>query len=388
MKNMKTILTEDTYQLPTYKKFPLVINRGKGVYVFDDKGNQYLDFYGGHAVALIGHCHKKVIDAVTKQLKKLIFYSNVVYNEVRAQAARELVDLAPKAFSSVFFCNSGTEANETALKLAKKFTRKDEVISFEGSFHGRTIGALSVTGLNKYKKHVGSLLPCVKFARFGSLTSVEKLLSPDTAAVIVETIQSIAGANTGEASFYKGLKRLTKKKGVVLIFDEVQTGLGRTGKMFFGEHFGVTADITTLAKGMAGGLPSGAVLVSKAIAKTVENGDQGCTFGGGPVICSAISATLDVIRKEKLCEKAEKYGKQLKDKIISFPHVLGVHGKGLLLGIELDLPAKEIQNKLLADFILTGTSDNPNILRLMPPLTLTKKEVTEFLKSLNKILKE
>ncbi|MBI2617488.1 aminotransferase class III-fold pyridoxal phosphate-dependent enzyme [Candidatus Gottesmanbacteria bacterium] len=385
---MNTIQMEDTYQLPTYQKFPLVINRGKDVYVFDEKGNKYLDFYGGHAVALIGHCHPQVINAISKQLRRLIFYSNVVYNEQRAQAAKKLVGLAPKYLSSVFFCNSGTEANETALKLAKKFTRKDEIISFEGSFHGRTVGALSVTGSNKYKKHVGSLIPHVKFAKFGDIESVKKLISSNTSAIIVETIQSIAGVNVADINFYIDLKRLASKNKIVLIFDEVQTGLGRTGKMFFGQHFGVMPDILTLAKGIAGGLPAGAVLVSKIIAKSVENGDQGCTFGGGPVICSAILATLDVIKKEKLPEKAAKYGDELKDKIHSLPHVLGVYGKGLLLGIELDLSAKNIQNKLLANFILTGTSDNPNVLRIMPPLTITEKEVAIFLNTLSSVLKE
>lgn len=385
---MNTTQMENNYQLPTYHKFPLVINKGKGAYVFDEKGNKYLDFYGGHAVALIGHSHPKVVKAVTKQLNKLIFYSNVVYNDQRAQAAKALVNLAPNAFSSVFFCNSGTEANETALKLAKKFTGKDEVISFEGSFHGRTIGALSVTGLSKYKKHVGSLLSRVKFAKFGDIESVKSCISKNTGAIIIEAVQSIAGVNVAKNSFYKELNKLAQNNGIVLIFDEVQTGLGRTGKMFFSEQVGVWPDMLTLAKGMAGGLPAGAVLVSKEIAKSVENGDQGCTFGGGPVICSAILATLDVIKKEKLWVNAAKFGDELKDKILSLPHVLGVHGNGLLLGIELDKPAKEIQNKLLADFILTGTSDNPNVLRLMPPITITKKEVTVFLYGLSKVLRD
>lgn len=385
---MKTIQIEDKYQLSTYLKFPLVVNRGKGAYVFDDKNNKYLDFYGGHAVALIGHCHPKVIQAVSTQMRKLIFYSNVVYNEKRAQAAKKLVSLAPNNYSSVFFCNSGTEANETALKLAKKFTGKDEIISFEGSFHGRTIGSLSVTGSNKYKKHVGSLMPRVLFAKFGRLESVKKIISNNTAAIIVEAIQSIAGVNVAEDSFYKELKKLTKARGIVLIFDEVQTGLGRTGKMFFAEHISVMPDMITLAKGMAGGLPAGAILVSKKITETVENGDQGCTFGGGPVICSAILATLSVIQKGKLWEKAAKYGDELKNEISSLPHVLEVYGKGLLLGIKLDMNAKVIQTKLLEKYIITGTSDNPTVLRIMPPLTITEKEVTVFIKGLNNVLKE
>jgi len=385
---MNTTQMENKYQLPTYHKFPLVINKGKGAYVFDEKGDKYLDFYGGHAVALIGHCHPKVVKAVTKQLNKLIFYSNVVYNDQRAQVAKALVNLAPNAFSSVFFCNSGTEANETALKLAKKYTGKDEVISFEGSFHGRTVGALSVTGSDKYKKNVGNLLSSVKFAKLGDIKSVEKIITPNTAAIIVEAIQSIAGVNVADPTFYKELKKLAKTNGTVLIYDEVQTGLGRCGKMFFGELVGCMPDMITMAKGIAGGLPAGAVLVSEKIAKSVENGDQGCTFGGGPVVCSAILATLDVIKKEKLWEKAEKYGNKLKDKISQFPRVLGICGEGLLLGIKLEVPAKNIKAKLLAKYVITGTSDNPNVLRIMPPLTITGKEVSIFLNELNQALKD
>lgn len=204
----------------------------------------------------------------------------------------------------------------------------------------------------------------------------------------MEAIQSIAGVNVADQTFYKELKKLAKTNGVVMIYDEVQTGLGRCGKMFFGELVSCMPDMVTLAKGIAGGLPAGAVLVSKEIARSVENGDQGCTFGGGPVICSAILATLDVIKKEKLWEKAEKYGNKLKDKISQFSHVLGIYGEGLLLGIKLDIPAKAIQNKLLTKHIITGTSDNPNVLRIMPPLTITGKEVSIFLNELNQTLKD
>lgn len=384
---MKTIKIENKYQLATYHKLPLIIEKGKGAYVWDEKGGKYLDFYGGHAVALVGHSHPKIIKAVSKQMEKLIFYSNVVYNDQRALAAQKLVALAPIAFSSVFFCNSGTEANETALKLAKKYTGKEEIISFEGSFHGRTYGSLSITGSNKYKKHIGSLMQNVKFAKFGDIESVKKLISIKTAAVILEPIQSIAGVNEAEPSFYIALRKLCKEKKIVLIFDEVQTGLGRCGKLFIGEHFGIMPDLLTLAKGMAGGLPSGAVLVSKAIAKTVEIGDQGCTFGGGPVVCAAICASIKIIKKEKLVQNAAKMGDRLKLKIKLLPHVLEILGKGLLLGIKLDISAKEIQRKVLKKGIITGTSDNPNVLRIMPSLTITKKEADYFIKILGEALK-
>ncbi len=383
---MNIVLLEDTYQIPTYAKLPLVITKGKGAYVWDQTGNKYLDFYGGHAVSLIGHCHPAIVRAVKKQLDRLIFYSNVVYNDQRAQTAEKLVKLDPNKFSAVFFCNSGTEANETAIKLAKKYTGKDEIISFDGSFHGRTIGSLSVTGNNKYKKQIGSLMPNVKFATFGDISSVKKIISNQTAAVIVEPIQSIAGINEASISFYQQLEKLVKEKKIVLIFDEIQTGLGRVGKMFYSELVGVSPDITTVAKGLAGGLPAGAVLVSKNITKSVEIDDQGSTFGGGPVICSAISATLDVIKDENLIKNANQCGNELIKKISEIKHVVCVRGKGLLLGIVLDIPAKDLQTMLLKKNIITGTSANKQVLRIMPPINITSKEINLFIKILKQTL--
>lgn len=383
---MNTITMEKKYQLPTYTKLPLVVTKGQGAYIWDQTGRKYLDFYGGHAVALIGHCHPAIIKAVSGQLKRLIFYSNIVYNEQRALAAKQLVTIAGKSFSNVFFCNSGTEANETAIKLAKKYTGKDEIISFYGSFHGRTLGSLSVTGDNKYKKNAGSLIPNIKFAKFGDIESVAKLISNKTAAVILEPIQSIAGVNIAIPSFYKQLEKLTKDRRIVLIFDEIQTGLGRTGKIFFSELVGVTPDIITLAKGIAGGLPAGAVLVNKDLVKSVQIDDQGSTFGGGPVICSAISATITVIQKNNLTENAAKMGIELKKRISTLKHALSVTGEGLLLGINLDIPASKIQKKLLEKGIITGTSSNKSVLRIMPPITITQGEVAIFIRQLKQVL--
>ncbi len=385
---MNTKNLETKYQLPTYEKLPLVITRGKGAYVWDEKGRKYLDFYGGHAVALIGHCHPELIKAVSTQLKSLIFYSNVIYNKQRALAAKQLVTSAGKTFSSVFFCNSGSEANETALKLAKKFTGKDGIISFSESFHGRTLGSLSVTGFDKYKKHVGSLMPNVTFAKLGDIESVKKAITNDIAAIILEPIQSIAGIYEADPRFYKEVKAICIQHKIVLIFDEVQTGLGRTGKMFYGEHVDVVPDLITLAKGLAGGLPAGAVLINIDIAKSVQIGDQGSTFGGGPVICSAITATLEIIKKENLIKNAGKNGELLKQKISTIKHVLSVRGKGLLLGIVLNVPALQVQKKLLEKGVLTGTSSNSQVLRIMPPINITNKEIDLFIKMLKKVLEE
>lgn len=385
---MNIFSTEDKYQLPTYAKFAIELERGQGAYVWDQTGKKYLDFYGGHAVATIGHCHPEIIKAVSAQMKSLIFYSNAVYNAKRAIAAKQLVKFAGKAFSNVFFCNSGTEANETAIKLAKQYTGKDEVISFEGSFHGRTIGSLSVTGDSTRKKYPGSLMPNVKFATFGDINSVKQLVSQNSAAIILEPIQSIGGVNEATPNFYKQLGELAKQAKTMLIFDEIQTGLGRTGKRFFYEFVGVVPDIMTLAKGLAGGFPAGAVLVNKYIAQSVKNGDQGSTFGGGPVICSAISATLNVIQKENLAKNAARSGKILKEQISKINHVICVKGKGLLLGIVFDIPAIEIQRMLLKAGVITGTSSDQYTLRLMPPLTITDQEIELFIKMLKKVIKE
>lgn len=385
---MNTKILETKYQLPTYEKLPLVITHGEGAYVWDEKGKKYLDFYGGHAVALIGHCHPKLIKAVSTQLKSLIFYSNAVYNKQRAQAAQQLVTSAGKPFSSVFFCNSGSEANEAAIKLAKKFTGKDGIISFSKSFHGRTLGALSLTGFDKYKKHVGSLIPHVTFATLGDIESVKKVITNDTATIIVEPIQSIAGINEADSNFYKELRLICTQQKIVLIFDEIQTGLGRTGKMFYGEHVDVVPDLISLAKGIAGGLPAGAVLVNKAIAKSVQIGDQGSTFGGGPVVCSAITATLGVIKEENLIKNAGEKGDILKKKVSVMKHVITVNGKGLLLGVVLDVPALQVQKKLLKTGVITGTSLDSHVLRLIPPISITNKETNLFIKTLKKVLEE
>jgi len=384
---MNTIKLETKYQLPTYQKFPLVINKGKGCYVWDENENKYLDFYGGHAVALVGHCHPAIIKAVSKQLDKLIFYSNVVYNQQRALAAKSLINLTKGKFASVFFCNSGTEANETALKLANKYTKKDEIISFIGSFHGRTIGSLSITGLEKYHKEVGSLMPNVKFAQLGNIESVRKLITKNTAAIILEPIQSIGGINEANPKFYIELKQLCLKNNIVLIFDEMQTGLGRTGKLFYGDHYQIVPDIITIAKGVAGGLPAGIVFVSKKILESVKVNDQGSTFGGGPVICAAIVATIKTIEEKHLADNANKLGNLLIKETSKLPHVIKVHGKGLLLGIELNIPAKKVQIELLNKKIITGTSSNPQVLRIMPPLIITKNETLLFIKKLSSVLK-
>lgn len=380
--------TEDKYQLNTYRKLPIAVTRGEGVYVFDARGNRYLDFYGGHAVALTGHCHPKVVQALQQQAARLMFYSNYVYNDQRAAYSRALIEAAPPGITQVFFCNSGAEANETAMKIARRYTGKTEIIAMQAGFHGRTIGALSATGIAAYREQFRPLLEGYRFAAFGDVASVEALITEETAAVILEPIQSMAGVRVAEVEYYQALRHLCDDRGIVLIFDEVQTGFGRTGTMFAGEHWGVVPDVITTAKGIASGFPMGATLVKQAIAETISFGEQGSTFGGGPMACAAAQATLEVILQEGLVARAAEMGAYLKDKIAALPGVKSARGLGLLLGIETSAPAKPVQAALLKAGYLVGTSSDPHVLRLLPPLIVERSHADSLVAALETVLSE
>jgi len=374
---------EDKYQLKTYSKFPISVERGEGVYVVDSEGKRYLDFYAGHAVALTGHCHPKVVAAIQAQASKLIFYSNIVYNSERALTSKILISLLPEAFTEVFFCNSGSEANETALKMARKFTGRSHIISMHEGFHGRTFGSLSVTGFDKYKIFPPHL-PEISFAKFGELESLEacfKAKAGQVAAVILEPIQSMAGVKIAAPSYFEGMRKLCDQHGALLIFDEVQTGFGRTGQNFFAQTVGVNPDLISTAKSIASGVPMGALFVQKHIASQVKLGEQGSTFGGSPLACAASRATAGVIVEEKLCARAKDLGTYLIDNIkqAALPAVKEVRGVGLLIGIEFEKPAKELIGKLLQRGVIIGSSEKAETLRLIPPLVINKTDCDIFL---------
>jgi len=373
---------EDTFQLNTYKKLPISIEKGEGVFVYDSDGKRYLDLYGGHAVALTGHSHPKVVQAVKEQVSKLIFYSNVVYSSVRAEASRAIIDVAPQGMDKVFFCNSGTEANETALKIARKSTGKKTVIAMKNGFHGRTIGALSATALGKYRKQFSPLIEDFRFVEFGNLKAIERAISGEVGGIILEPVQSMAGVEMAGEDYYKGLRKLCAERGIVLIFDEVQTGFGRTGSWFFGDSMRVIPDIITLAKGIGGGIPVGGVLIQKDIAKTIEQGEHGSTFGGGPVACAAVVTNIKVIKEENLVENAQKVGEFLKSELKKLNIVKRVRGKGLLLGVEIEGEASKLRDFLLSKGIITGTSSLKNVLRLLPPIILSKEHVAILIDAL------
>ncbi len=379
---------EDAVTLPTYAKPPIALVRGEGTRVWDTEGREFLDFYGGHCVALLGHCPPRVVEAIEKQAGELLFYSNAVYSPVRAEAAQALVDLAPEGLGRVFWCNSGTEANETALKLARSFTGRSRVVAFESGFHGRTLGALAVTHGDKYHAPYKDALPVTTWLPFGDAEAVEaELATEDVAAIILEPMQSMAGITEAEPAFYQTLREICDRTGTVLIFDEVQTGVGRTGTFTYGEHVGVTPDLITLAKSLGSGIPVGAVLVSDAIAATVKSGDQGTTFGGGMVAMAAVRATLDQIVDEGLMARAVEVFDRLANGLRQLDGVTEVRGRGCLLGVSLDRPAKPGAVARREAGVIVGTADRADTLRLMPPVTTTDAEIDDFLGRLADVLR-
>jgi len=348
-----------TSLINTYSKYPLKIVKGQDAYIWDANGKKYLDFYGAHAVCILGHSPKKVVKAITKQSETLLFYSNIVTTAPQEKLAKAL---APKNYK-IFFSNSGSEANETAIKIARKYTNKKEIISFEGGFHGRSISNLSITGIKKYHQYSPNLDKFTKFAKLGDIASVKKQYNKDTAAIICEPIQSIAGMKMAEKKFYQELAKFCQEKNILLIFDEIQTGLGRTGTFWFHQELGIKPDIITSAKGLASGLPIGATIVKDKIAQTVKIGEHGSTFGGGPVPCAAALATISEIKK--ILPTVKRKSDYLKSELAKNPKIKKIHGKGFLLGIELhnedpQLIKKCLKNSLIIDRRFIGSKNLQN----------------------------
>jgi acetylornithine/N-succinyldiaminopimelate aminotransferase len=374
---------EDRYLLPTYEKFPFVLERGEGCYVWDEAGTRYLDLYGGHAVAAIGHSPKEVSDALTAQSRKLLFYSNLVYNRARAEAAKALVDFCGEAGSQVFFCNSGAEANENAMRIARSVTGRAKVVAAEGGFHGRTAAAIAATGY-KYRKNLAGLGSDITHVPFGDLAAADKALE-GAAAFLLEPIQSVQGCTTATKEYLQGLQKICDKHGALLVFDEVQTGLGRIGQRSARHFFEARPHMQTFAKAIASGVPAGAVLVAPEVAAKVKPGELGSTFGGGPLACAAVSATLGAITRQKLWENAAAM-EALVRSTFTMPGIKEIRGHGLLLGIVLDRPSKEARRHLLSKSILVGGADDPNVIRLLPPLTVGAAELGQLREALAEAL--
>lgn len=377
---------EDQFELATYKKMPIAAERGEGVWIYTSDGEKYLDLYGGHAVAGTGHCHPHVVKAIREQSEQLLFYSNLVYSDVRAQAAEKLVSVAPVSLTKAFFCNSGTEANENAMRMARMATGREQIVTFTGGFHGRTADAISATFLGKYRALGKPNVPGHLQAEFGDIGSVRRVADDSVAAIMLEPIQSMAGVRMADPSFYRELCELCDERGIVLIYDEVQTGVGRTGEWFFaGSAAGdcVVPDIVTLAKALGSGVPVGACLVTDQIASHIKENDLGTTFGGGMLAMAAVNATLEAIQADGMLESVKRVEGYLRERLSEIEPVVAVHGRGFLLGIEFADKAAATHQRLLEKKIITGTSSNPNVLRLLPPLCLQETEVDLFVSALD-----
>jgi acetylornithine/N-succinyldiaminopimelate aminotransferase len=369
---------EDTYQLATYKKMAISVERGLGSWVWTSEGEKYLDLYGGHAVCATGHSHPHVVKAIQEQAEKVLFYSNLVYSELRAKVSKKLVSVSPTSLTKAFFCNSGTEANENAMRIARMATGREKIVSFSGGFHGRTADSISATFLGKYREIGKPNVPFHEMAEFGDIDSVRKVADEKTAAIILEPIQSMAGMKEAGPEFFQELRSLCDDRGILLIFDEVQTGIGRTGNWFFaGSDLagGWEPDIISMAKSLGSGVPVGACLVNDAAAAKIKENDLGTTFGGGMIAMAAVLATLEAIEQDNMIENSRKVAMYLRNSLAGVPDIVGIHGKGCLLGIEFANKCAPVHAQLLEHKIITGTSSNPNVLRLLPPLNVKFEEV-------------
>ena len=376
----------DPALLPVYAQMPITPVRGRGSWLVDAAGVEWLDAYGGHAVASTGHSHPAVVRAIAEQAAQLLFYSAAMPHPLREELAERLAALCPPPLGKVFFCNSGAEANENALALARKRTGRRNVVSVRGGWHGRTPGVLACTDGARYEeaaKRTG--IPLSTKVPFNDIAALEAVVDGSVAAVIVEPVQGIQGARDCAPEFLQAARAICTRAGAALLFDEIQCGAGRCGAFTAAEAYGVTPDAVTMAKGLAAGLPIGAVVASPWLVEGLAIGDLGSTFGGGPVVCAAALANLEVIADEGLVANADAIGRYIRDEALGLG-VLGVQGRGLLIGLRLERPAAEVQRALFAHHIVTGTSADPEVLRLMPPLSFSRAEADILLTALGKVL--
>jgi len=395
MKTKELIENEKKYLMQTYTRPAMVLDKGEGMKVSDLEGKQYYDFIGGIAVNVLGYCHPKVVEAIKNQAEKLIHCSNLFYSEPQIILAQMLAEIS--CGDKVFFGNSGAEVNEGAIKLAVKYFKdqgKDEhkIIYMKNSFHGRTIATLAATGQYKYQKDYLPLLPKFKEAIFNNLESVKAAVDEEVAAVLVEPIQGEGGIKIATQEFIRGLRELCDKEGILLIFDEIQCGLGRTGKMFAYQYYGVEPDILTIAKSLGGGIPIGAFIAKDKIASSFKPGDHGTTFGGNPVASAVAIANLKVLQEEHLVEKCQEKGEYFKKKLEGlkekYPEKIEeVRGLGLMVGMELKEEGQEIVKKCVEEGVLINCAAK-KVLRFLPSLIVKEKEIDYLIEVLDKIFKK
>lgn len=386
----KVVMMYDKYIMKTYKRVGLCLEKASGAKVWDIDGKAYLDFFPGWAVSGIGHCHPAVVKAVEAQAKKLMHVSNNYYSEMQAKLAKAIID---SSFSGkVFFANSGAEANEAAVKLARKYGHdkgKFEVITMTKSFHGRTLAMITATGQDKVKHGFEPLPEGFKHVPFNDIEAVKEAITDKTVAIMLEPVQCEGGINIPDKEYMAALRKICDEKDIVLIFDEVQTGMGRSGEMFAFKNFGVTPDVMTLAKALGGGLPIGAAVAREKFQDVLTPGTHASTFGGSPIVCAAALGVFEAIRKEKLLANTNRMASYLKKKLEALKKkhrmIKEIRNLGLIIGVELSIKGEDIYSECLKDGLLINCTQE-SILRIMPPITISKKEADKAISILDKVL--
>jgi len=385
------INAENRLMANVFSKKPIVITRGKGALVWDINGKEYVDCTGSYGVALLGHSHPKIVEAVCKQAEKLISCHAGYYNDRRAEFLQKLTSITPKGLNKAFLSNSGAESVECAIKLARKYTGKPEIIAMMGAFHGKTMGALSATWDKKYREPFQPLVPEIKHVPPDNLEKAKEAISDKTAALLVEPIRGEGGIRVPPSGFLAGLREICDEKRILLIFDEVQTGLGRTGKLFACEHWGVIPDVMCLAKPLAGGLPLGATVAKEEVMSSLKIGEHSTTYSGNPLVCAAGCAAIDLLIEEKVAERAAMLGAHFKSQLENLKsehHIVKeVRGLGLMLGMELKFDVLHVLFKSMENGVLVLDAGR-NVVRFLPPFVISKEQIDKVISVLDVVLKE
>jgi len=384
-------MSEDQYMGNLYQRFPVTIEKGVKAHVWDVDGKEYVDCMGGYGVALVGHQNQRVNNAIKEQIDKIITVHSSLYNKTREEFLKTLIGLTPKGLTQVHLNNSGAEAIEAAMKFARKFTGKKGMVAMKGSYHGKSFGALSLTFNPKYRKAFAPLVEKVSFASYGDIESLRSVIDDDTAFVILEPIQGESGIIVAPDGFLQEVRKLCDEKGILLIFDEIQAGLGRTGRLWACDHWNTVPDILCLAKGIAGGVPMGATVVRPDILSSMGKGEHSSTFGGNPISCAAGTAALKALTEDGLIENSEKMGNMFREGLEKLKEkhniIREIRGKGLMIGIEMKFEVRDILMGLIKEGVLMLYSGR-NILRILPPLVISEEDVTKVLHALDSVLSE
>ena len=382
-------MNEDQYLGNLYQRFPVTIEKALGSHVWDTDNNEYIDCMGGYGVALVGHRNERVVNAIKSQIEKVITVHSSFYNKTREEFLQTLIGIAPAGLSQVHLNNSGAESVEAGIKFARKFTGRKGMVAMKGSYHGKSMGALSLTFSPKYRESFQPLVEKVTFSPYGDIDALQTAVDKDTAFVILEPIQGESGIHVPPDGFLQDVRKICDENGSLLVFDEIQSGLGRTGRMWASEHWETTPDIMCLAKGIAGGVPMGATLVRPDILSVIKKGEHSSTFGGNPLACAAGTATLQALTQDGLVENAKNMGEKflhgLNDLKSKHKIIREIRGKGLMIGVELKFEVKDILMEGIKKGLLLLYSGR-NILRLLPPLVISDKDVTKSLQILDELL--